>query len=110
MTATPPAVLVFAGYDPTGGAGVLADVEAIRALGATPYAVITALTAQGPRGVSRLAPVTPALIDAQLEAAGPVRFRAIKIGMVGDARNARALARLVSRGAFEQLAQTYSRR
>ena len=62
-------VLVAAGLDPSGGAGLLADLEALEAVGATGWAVATALTAQGPRGARAMEPVSPRMLADQLDAA-----------------------------------------
>lgn len=93
--APPPArVLVVAGLDPSGGAGLLADLEALRAVGASGWAVATALTAQGPGGARGFRPTTPDFLREQLDAltAGGERVRAVKTGMIGTAALARALA------------------
>lgn len=92
--AGPPRVLVMAGLDPTGGAGLLADMEAIAAAGARGWAVATAITAQGPRGARGFEPTTEAVLDAQLDALleGRERPRAAKTGMLGTAALARAVA------------------
>jgi len=91
---TSPRVLVVAGLDPTGGAGLLADAEALRAVGARAWAVATALTVQGPRGARGFEPATPALLRAQLDALldGRERPRSVKTGMLATAALARALA------------------
>ena len=87
-----PAVLVLAGLDPSGGAGLLADAEAVRAMGARPLCVATALTVQTTRAARRYECVPPSLIEecarALLEEED---VRAIKIGMVGNAANAAAI-------------------
>ena len=57
----PPRVLVAAGLDPSGGAGLAADVEALLAVGARALPVATALTVQGPAGAFRFEPVRPRL-------------------------------------------------
>jgi hydroxymethylpyrimidine/phosphomethylpyrimidine kinase len=78
----PPRVLLLAGHEPTGRAGLLADVAAVRALGGAPVAVPTAQTAQG-RVTFALEPTPLRLLRAQVAAAlelGPVR--AVKLGMV----------------------------
>jgi hydroxymethylpyrimidine/phosphomethylpyrimidine kinase len=87
-------VLIAAGLDPSGGAGLIADLEALAAVGATGWAVATALTAQGPKGARGYEPVGTAMLLSQIDAllAGRERPRAIKTGMVGAARTARALA------------------
>jgi len=87
-------VLVVAGLDPSGGAGLVADLEAIRAAGAKGWAVAAALTFQGPRGAVGFEPVSEAALLAQIDAllAGRERPRAVKTGMLGSATLARALA------------------
>jgi hydroxymethylpyrimidine/phosphomethylpyrimidine kinase len=88
-------VLVAAGLDPSGGAGLLADLEALRAAGAQGWAVATALTAQGPRGARAMEPVPAGLVLRQIDAlldGARQRPRALKTGMLGSAENARALA------------------
>jgi hydroxymethylpyrimidine/phosphomethylpyrimidine kinase len=81
-----PRVLSIAGSDPSGGAGVQADLKSIAALGGYGMAAITALTAQNTVGVSAVH-VPPALfLRQQLEAiSGDITIDAVKIGMLGDA-------------------------
>jgi len=94
-----PCVLVLAGLDPSGGAGLLADAEAIRALGATPLCVATALTVQTRRALRRYQSVDSALIaDCARALLEEENVRAIKIGMVGNAANARAIRSLLPTG------------
>lgn len=81
-----PAALTIAGVDPSGGAGVLADVKTMSALGAYACAVIAALTAQNTRAVSGVFPVPPAFVRQQIDTLfADVRIDAVKIGMVGQA-------------------------
>ena len=95
----PPAVLVLAGLDPSGGAGLLADAEAIRAMGARPLCVATALTVQTTRAARSFKLVDAALIAESVRALlEEEEVRAIKIGMVGDASNARAIRALLPQG------------
>jgi hydroxymethylpyrimidine/phosphomethylpyrimidine kinase len=78
-----PHVLVIAGLDPSGGAGLLADVRTLAEHGVGALGVATALTEQGHGGVRAVNPVDPALVGRQLVAllAGePVD--AVKIGML----------------------------
>ena len=91
----PPRVLVIAGLDPSGGAGLLADLEALAAAGARGWAVATALTAQGPRGARGFEPAPEGMLLAQIDALleGRERPRAVKTGMLGTGALARALAR-----------------
>ncbi len=92
-----PCVLVIAGLDPSGGAGILADAEAIRAIGARPLCVATALTVQTTRAVKRWEPVAPALVQESAHALLlEENVRAIKIGMVGEAKIAEAVAKLLA--------------
>lgn len=99
MSGAPPRVLVAAGLDPSGGAGLVADLEALAAVGAAGWAVATALTAQGPKGAQGFEPVAETMLLAQIDAllTGRERPRAIKTGMLGSARLARALADRFSR-------------
>jgi hydroxymethylpyrimidine/phosphomethylpyrimidine kinase len=90
---------VVAGLDPTGGAGLLADLEALRGVGAAGWAVAAALTAQGPRGARGFEPASEAMLLAQIDALldGGERPRAVKTGMLGTAALARALAARLGR-------------
>jgi hydroxymethylpyrimidine/phosphomethylpyrimidine kinase len=87
-------VLVAAGLDPSGGAGLIADLEALAAVGARGWAVATALTAQGPKGARGFEPVGEPMLLAQIDAllAGAEPPGAIKTGMLGSATVARLLA------------------
>jgi hydroxymethylpyrimidine/phosphomethylpyrimidine kinase len=79
-----PNILSIAGIDPCGGAGALADVKAISALGGYACAVITALTAQNTRAVVGVSPVSAAFVREQIDVLlADVRIHATKIGMVG---------------------------
>ena len=82
----PPAVLTIAGSDPSGGAGIQADLKTFSALGAYGTSVITALTAQNTQGVSGVHVVPTEFVIAQLETlVADVRLDAIKIGMLANA-------------------------
>jgi hydroxymethylpyrimidine/phosphomethylpyrimidine kinase len=81
-----PNILSIAGVDPSGGAGSLADVKTISALGGYACAVITALTAQNTRAVTGVLPIEPAFVGEQIDTLlGDVHIHATKIGMVGQA-------------------------
>lgn len=81
-----PRVLSIAGTDPTGGAGIQADLKAIAALGGYGMAVVTALVAQNTRGVREVHVPPVAFLDAQLRAVSDdVEIDAVKIGMLGSA-------------------------
>jgi hydroxymethylpyrimidine/phosphomethylpyrimidine kinase len=95
-------VLLVGGLDPSGGAGLSADLEALAAVGAGGYPVAAAITAQGPRGARAFVPVRPWLVVEQIDAllddlAGPGRPRAVKTGMLGTGAVARALAERLGR-------------
>lgn len=89
-----PRVLVVGGLDPSGSAGLVADLAALRAVGASGWAVASALTAQGPGRGRGTTPTTPAFLLDQIEAllSGRERPRAVKTGMLGSAALALALA------------------
>jgi len=77
--------LSIAGIDPSGGAGVLADVKAMSAMGAYACGVVAALTAQSTQGVSGILPIAPAFVGEQIDTLfADVRIDAVKIGMVGQ--------------------------
>lgn len=81
----PPVALSIAGSDPSGGAGIQADLKTFSALGAYGTCVITALTAQNTRGVTGVHMVPPAFVAQQLETLLiDVRVDAVKIGMLGS--------------------------
>ncbi len=91
-----PVVLCFSGHDPCGGAGLQADIEAIAAQGAHAATVVTALTVQDSENVRGVHPTAPALLRAQADAVlSDLQPLAIKVGLIGDAGNARALAALL---------------
>ena len=98
MTAIPPTVLVVAGNDPSGGAGIAADLQAITAAGAHPAPVITALTVQDTVNASRVEPATPELVVAQMEAVlQDIPVAAIKLGLLATAPIAAAVAEVLAR-------------
>lgn len=91
----------IAGVDPSGGAGVLADVKAMSALGAYACGVIAALTAQNTQGVTGIAPVPPAFVQQQLRTLlADVRIDAAKIGMLGQAPVIQAVAEVLQPAAL----------
>ncbi|MFC3109787.1 hydroxymethylpyrimidine/phosphomethylpyrimidine kinase [Undibacterium arcticum] len=97
-----PCVLVFAGADPSGGAGITADIQAIAANGAHPLTVITALTVQDNDRVFAVQPVSAELLRQQAEALiAKIGIAAVKIGIVGNRANAAAIADLI--GALRQV-------
>ncbi|HVL34147.1 MAG TPA: hydroxymethylpyrimidine/phosphomethylpyrimidine kinase [Burkholderiales bacterium] len=97
MSSSPPIVLTFAGSDPTGGAGLQADVLTIASCGCHPVSVLTAITVQDTRGVESLHAVDAALVRAQAHALlADLRIAAFKLGVLGSRENARAVAELLA--------------
>jgi len=93
VAAPPPAVLAAGGFDPCGGAGVLADLKAIHALGGWGLAVITAQTVQTPRRVAGVEPVAAELVRRQVRSLREdLPIAAIKTGMLATAAVIEALA------------------
>ncbi|MGK5064285.1 hydroxymethylpyrimidine/phosphomethylpyrimidine kinase [Janthinobacterium sp. LB3P112] len=90
-------VLVFAGADPSGGAGIAADIVAIAAQGAHALPVITALTVQDNDRVFAVEPVAPDLLRRQAQALiAKMLISAVKIGIPGSAANAAVIAQLIA--------------
>src|SRR3954462_11023298 len=88
-----PDVLVCAGLDPSGGAGLVADVRVVSELGGRPCGVVTALTVQNTTGVVGSHPCDPGGVGDQLAfLMTDVEMTGIKIGMIGWAPIARAIS------------------
>jgi hydroxymethylpyrimidine/phosphomethylpyrimidine kinase len=98
MTITnPPVVLCFSGIDPTGGAGIQADIEAISSHGCVAAPIITAATVQDTVDVISFAPMPSDLIIEQARAVlEDMPVSAIKIGMVGSAEIAMAIHSIIT--------------
>lgn len=94
----PPVVLSIAGSDPSGGAGIQADLKTFSALGAYGTCVITALTAQSTRGVSHVHEVPVDVVRAQVETlVEDLTIDVVKVGMLASAAIAETVhAALVS--------------
>lgn len=83
MSKHTPRVLVIAGSDSSGGAGIQADIKTITALGGYATTAITAMTVQNTKGVQEILPVAPVFIEAQITAVlGDIGTDAIKTGML----------------------------
>jgi hydroxymethylpyrimidine/phosphomethylpyrimidine kinase len=103
MSEKPPIVLTIAGFDPSSGAGVTADIKTIAAHGCYGVACITAMTVQSTAGVKRVDPVDPALISDTLEElAADLDIAAVHIGMLGSAKVVKAVADFLSGGSKSQ--------
>lgn len=86
MAPAPPVVLTIAGFDPSSGAGITADIKTIAAHGCYGVSCITALTVQSTQGVRQVEPLVPGLITATLrELAADLEISAVHIGMLGTA-------------------------
>ncbi|HSH07958.1 MAG TPA: hydroxymethylpyrimidine/phosphomethylpyrimidine kinase [Burkholderiales bacterium] len=93
MASLPPIVLSFAASDPTGGAGLQADLLTLASMGCHPLSVVTALTVQDTRGVEALHPIDAEWVSEQARALlEDMRVAAFKLGVLGSAENAAAIA------------------
>lgn len=91
-----PCVLILAGLDPSGGAGISADQRAVLSTGAWPCPVCAAITVQSTAGLVSVHPIAPALVTAQArEVLRHQRVRAIKTGALGSEANVRAIIELL---------------
>ncbi len=98
MPQNPPVVLTIAGFDPSSGAGVTADIKTIAAHGCYGVAAITAMTVQSTAGVRQVSPVDPGLLLATLEElVADLTISAVHIGMLGSGEIAERLARFLER-------------
>lgn len=98
-----PCVLVFAGHDPSGGAGIQADIEAIAAQGAHALPVITALTVQDNDHVYAVHAVDAQIILQQaMTLVAKMPIAAIKIGIVAHGKNAAAIANFIQKLHMQQ--------
>lgn len=89
-----PDVLVCAGLDPSGGAGLVADTRVIAQLGGRPCGIVTALTVQNTTGVIGCTALDPELLAHQLSfLLTDIEVKAVKIGMIGSTPIAKAIAR-----------------
>ena len=97
MAERPPVVLTIAGFDPSSGAGVTADIKTIAAHGCYGVACITALTVQSTAGVRRVEAVDPVLVtDTLQELASDIAIAAVHIGMLGSAKVVKAVAEFLA--------------
>lgn len=93
-----PNVLSIAGTDPSGGAGIHADLKSFAACGAYGMAVVTAVVSQTTTGVTGVHQIPASVVTQQLDTLlGDVRVDAVKIGMLGDAEVIAAVAKAIER-------------
>ena len=95
--ATPPLVLTFAGSDPTGGAGMQADLMTIASLGCHGLSVITAITVQDSERVEAVDAVDAGWVEDQArQVLEDMRVAAFKVGLIGSVENVSVIAEVVS--------------
>ena len=93
VEAPPPRILTIAGSDPSGGAGLQADIKTITVMGGYAMSAVTAITVQNTLGVTGIEVLAPALVTAQIRACiEDIGVDAVKIGMLGNAAVAEAVA------------------
>jgi hydroxymethylpyrimidine/phosphomethylpyrimidine kinase len=98
MAEKPPVVLTIAGFDPSSGAGVTADIKTIAAHGCYGVACITAMTVQSTAGVLRVEAVDPDLVTETLEElASDVPIAAVHIGMLGSGKVVKAVVEFLGK-------------
>jgi len=96
-------ILIVAGSDSSGGAGIQADIKTVTMLGGHAMTAVTAITAQNTAGVEAVHPIPAEIILQQIEAViGDIGVDAIKIGMIGGAFAAEQLASRLERLKAEQ--------
>lgn len=96
MDKPPPIVLAIAASDPTGGAGVQADLLTLAALGCHPVSVITAITVQDTHGVQRWIAIEPRWVADQLRCVlADIGVAAIKLGVLGSVDNVGMVAAML---------------
>jgi hydroxymethylpyrimidine/phosphomethylpyrimidine kinase len=97
VTTARPDVLICAGLDPSGGAGLIADIRVVTELGGRPVGVVTALTAQNTTGAVAVELVPAAHVREQLELLlSDVEVRAVKIGMLGASQIAASIGQALA--------------
>lgn len=93
--------LTIAGSDPSGGAGIQADLKSFSALGVFGMSAITALTVQNTQGVSGVQLVPPTFVQNQIKSIfADIRVNAIKVGMIATADIASAVAETLREVAY----------
>src|SRR5579862_2670053 len=93
LQASPPVILSIAGFDPSSGAGVTADIKTAAAHGCYAVTCITALTVQTTQGVFGVRPLEPDVVSRTLLAlADDFEIAAVRLGMLGSGEVAAAVA------------------
>ncbi|MCP3869090.1 MAG: hydroxymethylpyrimidine/phosphomethylpyrimidine kinase [Gammaproteobacteria bacterium] len=90
-------VLTISGHDPSGGAGVQADIESIAAMGCRATSAVTCTTIQDTTNVQQIIPLPPETVAAQIRTLlDDITVRAIKIGLLGTAETANTVAAVLN--------------
>ena len=104
MAQAPPVVLTIAGFDPSSGAGITADIKTIAAHECFGISCITALTVQSTRGVRRVEAVDPKLIaDTLAELVSDFAVEAVHVGMLGNDETVKVVAGFLRKTALPHL-------
>ena len=97
-TCKPARILIIAGSDSGGGAGIQADIKTVTMLGGHAMTAVTAITAQNTLGVDAVHPIPTEMVIAQIDAVvSDIGVDAVKIGMIGSAETANAVADYLAR-------------
>ena len=97
MSDIPPIVLAFGATDPSGGAGLQADILTITSMGCHPLSVVTAVTVQDTSGVDDILPIDAEWVSDQARAVlEDMPVAAFKIGLLGSVENIAAIAEVIS--------------
>ena len=97
LSATPPIVLTFAATDPSGGAGLQADVMTLASMGCHPLSVVTAATVQDTMGIEEVMALDSEWVADQARCVlEDMTVAAFKVGVIGSVENIAAIAEVVS--------------
>ncbi len=97
MISAPPRILVIAGSDSGGGAGIQADIKTVTCLGGYAMTAVTAVTVQNTLGVSDIHAIPAAIVAAQMRSViDDIGIDAVKIGMIGSAATVVAVAEVLA--------------
>ena len=96
--------LTIAGFDPTGGAGVQADLKVFYSLGVYGLSAVSSLTTQNTKGVEEVLPVTPDFLKKQLSVLlSDVQSDAVKIGMIYSEKNAAVIEWIIKKYSLKNI-------
>ena len=97
MNKSPPNVMTFSATDPTGGAGLQADILAISSLGCHPVSIATGITVQDTIGVNKLIPIASDLVNDQARLIlEDMEVEIFKVGLLGSKENISTIAEIIS--------------